>query len=145
MSVMNKDGVAIIPLAPYVSHDDKVQPSQPLILWAYTDLTDPRLRLGRKYLTLRQDPTATECTKFGLLNVHGWVAYARNEHLFVIKHPYNAGKLYPDFNASLESFTNSDMLEIETLAPLTPTEPGDRKSTRLNSSHIQKSRMPSSA
>ena len=24
-------------------------------------------------------------------------------------------------------------------------EPGDRKSTRLNSSHIQKSRMPSSA
>ena len=31
------------------------------------------------------------------------------------------------------------------LALIPPAERGDRKSTRLNSSHIQKSRMPSSA
>ena len=30
-------------------------------------------------------------------------------------------------------------------APYPPSSPADRKSTRLNSSHIQKSRMPSSA
>ena len=42
----------------------------------------------------------------------------------------------------LTSYTQDDGQEIGELA-LTPD--GDRKSTRLNSSHIQKSRMPSSA
>ena len=40
----------------------------------------------------------------------------------------------------LRSFLTSDNQEIRFDARL-----GDRKSTRLNSSHIQKSRMPSSA
>ncbi len=124
VSVMNTGGVCIVPLAPYVSHDDKVQPSQPLILWAYTDLTDPRLVCSKKYIRLRQDPRATAPIKLGLLNVQGWAAYARNGHLFVIQHPTDPTKQYPDFNASLETFTNADMLEIETLAPLTAVAPG---------------------
>ena len=38
-----------------------------------------------------------------------------------------------------------DMTGIEVLARIRENDPQDRKSTRLNSSHIQKSRMPSSA
>ena len=38
----------------------------------------------------------------------------------------------------------ADLQRMDTAAD-TPDEAQDRKSTRLNSSHIQKSRMPSSA
>ena len=41
-------------------------------------------------------------------------------------------------------FGNVDIERIRTLAPFVEKH-ADRKSTRLNSSHIQKSRMPSSA
>lgn len=37
---------------------------------------------------------------------------------------HQAGLVYPDFGASLECFTNAEMLEVETLGPLTTLEPG---------------------
>ena len=46
----------------------------------------------------------------------------------------------------LELFANLRPVSIlPALVPSSPIRPEDRKSTRLNSSHIQKSRMPSSA
>ena len=45
-----------------------------------------------------------------------------------------------------ESYREGDRVKNRTLANLSAWPPErDRKSTRLNSSHIQKSRMPSSA
>ena len=44
--------------------------------------------------------------------------------------------------SSIESATADDLIFVEDERRL---EEADRKSTRLNSSHIQKSRMPSSA
>ena len=50
--------------------------------------------------------------------------------------------------ALLEMFAGDATVSILGVADVNPWAPGielDRKSTRLNSSHIQKSRMPSSA
>ena len=52
------------------------------------------------------------------------MAYARNNHLFVKKFAYVAGATYPDLGSSVETFTNSDMLEVETLGPLVALQPG---------------------
>jgi hypothetical protein len=36
-----------------------------------------------------------------------------------------AGATYPDFGSSVEVFTNAQMLELETLGPLTQLPPGE--------------------
>jgi hypothetical protein len=44
--------------------------------------------------------------------------------LFVKRFPYEKGKPYPDQGCNFETFTNPDMLEVESLGPLVRLEPG---------------------
>ena len=44
--------------------------------------------------------------------------------MFVKRFAYQEGKTYPDFGVNFETFTNQDMLEIETLGPLIELGPG---------------------
>jgi hypothetical protein len=125
LSVMAPGGIAIIPLPPRGAHQDHLQPVNTLTLWAYTDMTDPRWTWGQRYILLRQDTHRTEPQKTGMMNLDGWVAYARGGHLFVKTFTYLTGKTYPDFGCSIEVFTNQAMLEVESLGPLTRLEPGE--------------------
>ena len=125
LSVMAPGGIAIIPLPPRGAHQDHLQPVNTLTLWAYTDMTDPRWTWGQRYILLRQDTHRTEPQKTGMMNLDGWVAYARGGHLFVKTFTYLPGKTYPDFGCSIEVFTNQAMLEVESLGPLTRLEPGE--------------------
>jgi hypothetical protein len=124
LSVMAQNGRAIIPLPRVGRHEDNLLPTSSLALLAYTDMADPRWTWGTKYIILRQDPAATKPVKVGVMNTQGWVAYARNNHLFVKKFAYVAGATYPDLGSSVETFTNSEMLEAETLGPLVALQPG---------------------
>ncbi len=56
----------------------------------------------------------------------GWVAYARNGHLFVKKFDFEADAIYPDMGCSFKSWTNHEFIELETLSPLAWLEPGDQ-------------------
>lgn len=125
LTMMNKRGRAIIPQPPYASHDEALLPVWPLVLWAYTDMSDPRWTWGKRYIVLRQDPDATEPQKVGVGDKENWAAYLRGEHLFLKRFEYQEGKNYPDYGCSVEIFTNADMLEVETLGPMTLLEPGD--------------------
>jgi hypothetical protein len=125
LTVMAKGGFAIIPQPPYLSHEDCVAPSRPIVQWPYTDMSDPRWRWGRHYITLRQDPSAQSPQKIGVANRENWAAYAVNGDLFIKVFAYVAGAAYPDFGSSVEVFTNSQMLELETLGPLTKLEAGE--------------------
>ena len=40
------------------------------------------------------------------------------------------GRTYPDFGSSFETFTNAEMLELETLGPLTTVESGKQVQLR---------------
>jgi hypothetical protein len=122
-TVMAPGGRAIIPMPPRGTHPEVLEPTNPLIIWAYTDLRDSRWTLGFKYLCLRQDPSAAKPQKIGAGVPDGWGAYARNGHLFVKKFQFDSSGRYPDFGSSLEVFTNADMLEVETLGPLATLEP----------------------
>jgi len=123
LSVMAPGGLAILPQPPFIPHPEKLLPARPLVQWHYTDMTDPRWKFGRKFILLRQDPTRPQPQKLGLANSAGWCAYANGERLFVKTFRHIADAPYPDFGCSTEVFTNADMLELETLSPLTKLQP----------------------
>ncbi len=123
VSVMAENGVAIIPLPHRGSHAANLLPNTVITTWAYTDMSDPRWTWGHRFIMLRQDPTATTDQKCGLPGVAGWAAYARANHLFVKQFTHQPDAIYPDFGSSMEFFTNPDILEVESLAPLNLLEP----------------------
>jgi len=123
LTVMNKSGMAIVPQSTR-AHPDLLLPNRILVLWPYTDMTDPRVRWGEKYITLRQDPGAKTKFKLGISANDEWAAYARGGNLFVKRFRYKNGATYPDWGCSVEVFADWDMLELETVGPLVKLEPG---------------------
>lgn len=118
LTVMAKSGRAIYPQEPFRAHTDYLLPARPLTLWHYTDMQDPRWTFGTKYIQLRQDPKAKTPQKVGFKNSLGWAAYALKGDVFVKRFHYTDGGEYVDFGCNTETFTNEDMLEIESLGPL---------------------------
>ncbi len=124
LSVMAPGGKGIIPLPWRGSHPADLPPANRLVLWHYTDMSDSRWTWGNQYILLRQDATASRPQKLGVSVPNGWCAYARAGHLFLKRVAFQSESLYPDLGCSVEMFTNADMLELETLGPLTRLEPG---------------------
>ena len=100
-------------------------PSNPLVMWAYTDLSDSRWKFTKKYLVLRQDPNISDPQKLGLFNRDTWAAYLLNGEIFLKRSTSDITKSYPDFGCSFETFTNNEFLELETLSPMTKVLPGE--------------------
>jgi hypothetical protein len=94
-----------------------------MAIWPFFDFKDPRWAFGSRYITLRQNPRKGP-TKIGLAHTLGWVGYLNGGTLFVKRFAYQEGKTYPDNGSNFETFTNEDMLEIESLGPLTRLAPG---------------------
>lgn len=124
LSVMAPGGTAVIPLPPRGSHQGNLLPTGHLVTWAYTNMADPRWTWGEQYILLRQDPEATTPQKIGWNCVDGWMGYVRNGRFFLKKiAPHNPQSTYPDRNSSAEIYTDADILELESLAPLVQLEP----------------------
>jgi hypothetical protein len=124
LTAMAPGGTAVIPLPPRGPHPEHLLPSSTLALWPYTDLSDPRLGWNRRHVLLRQDPNRPAPLKIGASVPDGWAAYARKDHLFIKTFRHVPGATYPDFGSSCETYTDGEMLELETLGPLTHVEPG---------------------
>jgi hypothetical protein len=100
-------------------------PTNPLVMWAFSDLSDPRWIFTRKYMILRQDKNNTgQPQKLGTFNTSTWGAYLLNDELFIKRSTADRTRPYPDYNSSYETFTNQDFLELETLGPLQKVGPG---------------------
>ncbi|MFN2596202.1 MAG: hypothetical protein ABR563_03330 [Pyrinomonadaceae bacterium] len=124
LTIMNgAGGEAIIPQEPYRSWGHYVLPARPLVLWHYTDLTDARLTLGRKFIRLRTDPANGEQQKIGATCKQGWAGFARAGVLFVKGIAFEEGAVYPDYGSNVECFTAGTFIELESLAPLRRVEP----------------------
>jgi hypothetical protein len=124
LSVMRQKGTAIIPQEPYLAHSESLSPARPVVLWAYTDMTDKRWKWGRKYIQLSQDPGSKSPQKAGMLNKQGWAAYYSEKNLFIKKFKFEDGAEYPDYLSNLEVYTDPDIIEIESLGPLETVKPG---------------------
>jgi len=118
LTMMAPGGVAITGFPPRGKHPEVLLPTNPLVMWAYTDLSDPRWVFTKKYLVLRQDSRASEPQKIGLFHARTWGACLLGDELFLKTTTANPAVAYPDFGCSFEMFTNAEMLELETLGPL---------------------------
>jgi hypothetical protein len=114
----------IVGFPPRGTHAANLEPTHPLVMWAYTDLGDKRWKFTKKYLTLRQDPNTKNPQKLGMFNADTWSAYLLNGEAFIKRAKADPAKAYPDFGCSFETFTNDEFLEIETLSALTRVAPG---------------------
>jgi hypothetical protein len=124
LSMMAPGGVGITKFPPRGTHPEELPPTNPLIMWAFTDLSDPRWTFTKKYLILRQDPGNATPQKLGHFNEKTIGAYLLGSDLFVKRYDADPSKVYADFGASYETFTNGDVLELETLGPLEDVAPG---------------------
>ncbi len=126
LSMMARGGYGIHGFPPRGTHPEMLAPTNPLVMWAFTDLGDPRWRLSKKYMVLRQEPGNAAPQKLGTWNANTWGAYLLNGELFVKRYRATAGPgAYPDFGCCYETFTNADILELETLGPLARLAPGE--------------------
>jgi hypothetical protein len=62
--------------------------------------------------------------KFGVSNRQEWCGYLRNGEMLLKRFPWQPEARYPDEGCNNEIFTNADMLELETLGPLSTLCPG---------------------
>lgn len=124
LTMMALNGIGISGFPPRGKHTDVLTPTNPLVMWAYTNLSDKRWSFTRKYMLLRQDAKNEEPQKLGHFNAKTWGAYLLGDTLFVKRYQADPKKSYPDFGCSFETFTNAQFLELETLGPLTKVAPG---------------------
>jgi len=123
-SVMAQGGVGITGFPPRGTHPEILAPTNPLVMWAYTDLSDPRWIFMKKYLGLRQDPKAVAPQKIGIFNPHTFGAYLLNNELFLKQYHAEPDEAYPEYFCSFQTFTNADFLELETFGPMVKLLPG---------------------
>lgn len=127
LTVMAPGGVEIIPQPPLGSHPEDLLPNRAMILWPYTDLTDPRWVLGREFFLLSQHAEGLP-TKIGLAHQMGWVGYLNADTLFLKNFPYEPDVAYPDGGCNFETFTNHEMIEVESLGALRTVGHGESTS-----------------
>jgi hypothetical protein len=126
LTMMAQGGWGIHGFPPRGTHPENLTPTNPLVMWAFTHLNDPRWTLTQKYLVLRQDRNNSVPQKLGTYNRHTWGAYLLNFELFVKRYEAAAEPAsYPDYGCTFETFTNADILELETLGPITTLAPGE--------------------
>ncbi|MEM2341709.1 MAG: hypothetical protein QXX94_03560 [Candidatus Bathyarchaeia archaeon] len=123
LSVMRKNGFAIIPIKPMKVDAEGFLPDRHISIWPYTNMEDKRLILTGEYIFVKQDPKAEGPLKIGVNANPYWVAYWVDGMLFLKQFQYDSGAEYPDFGCSVEVYTNPEMLELETLGPLKTIEP----------------------
>ena len=125
ITIMESDGTAIIPQEPYAKHSENVLPVRPMVMWAFTNLSDERFKIGKRYVRLACDSSLKEPQKFGVTDTLGWAAYAKGSRLFVKRFGYDKSFNYPDYGCNVEVYTAGRMLELETLGQLEMLKPGE--------------------
>ncbi len=124
LTILKPGGLEIIPQPPLGTHGKEFLPNRVIVPWTYTDLSDDRWKLGRKYFTLRPKP-GRPATKLGLSHRERWVGYLAAPSFYLKTFDYEDGARYPDLGCNFETFSKEDFIEIETLSPLRQLAPGE--------------------
>lgn len=124
LTMMRRGGYGVVPLLPKGSHAaGDLLPSYSLVPWSYTDLSLKCWDLHPNFIGI-DTRKAKAPQKLGLTNYPGWSAYWFEGVTFVKYAKVLPAAAYPDFGCAFETFCNDTMIEFETLAPLSPMEPG---------------------
>jgi hypothetical protein len=125
LTVMAPGGTEIIPMPHRKPHPGSVKnakspadfaPDRTFIFWPFVDFQDPRWHFGTNFITLRHD-ASKGATKMGAAHREGWIGYLNAGTLFVKRFQRVENATYPDNGCNFETYTDQDMLEIESLGP----------------------------
>ncbi len=111
-------GLAILPQSQI---KEQLLPNRALVLWSYTDLSNPNVEWGNNFIRVCAQMTSP--FKIGFPNPRGWLAYWLNGTLFVKHAEYKAQAQYYDSGSSSECYCNDQFLELETLGPISAIAP----------------------
>ncbi|MFQ3548147.1 MAG: hypothetical protein SNJ70_00160 [Armatimonadota bacterium] len=125
LTIMKGGGTTICPQEPFIPHTGELLPARPLTMWHYTDFTDSRWTLGKKYILLKSDDTLDFAQKVGAANKQGWAGYLLDKQLFIKRFAYVDGEEYPDYGCNFETYTCGSFMEVETVGYLSTLKPGD--------------------
>lgn len=130
LSVCAADGTMVIPMN---TNDTGLLHNRSISVWPYTDMSDPRIYWGKKYVTVKQDREATSPIKLGFDLGSGTAYYKLGTDVFKKRFDtFHPEADYPDGGCSFETYTNEVMLEFETLSPLETVAPGGEISLNEN-------------
>lgn len=121
ISAMCKNGMVVIPMCP---KETGLLHNRVFSLWPYADMTDNRVYFGKRFISLRQNPSATRAFKVGLNNTEGLGLYYANGALFAKRAEFVEGGVYPDNGCNFETYTNPHFLELESLGVCEPVPAG---------------------
>jgi hypothetical protein len=117
-------GTAVLPVAPM--EPDALLPTRSIVLWPYTRLEDPRLRLENERVTLDASVDGGGARlKVGVPNAVGRLTYSRGPWRFTKHVTPDASLARVDLGATMQAFADGRCVELETLGPLRSLEPGD--------------------
>ena len=116
-------GIVILPQPAGGPDVDRLRPDRHLALWPYTRWDDPRLHIHEASILIEASPRSDAC-KIGYWNRRGWIGYLRDGILFRKRFQPLAAVRYPDGGCNVEVYCSPRYVEIETLSPLGPLEPG---------------------
>lgn len=122
LTVLAPGGIEIIPQP---MRDTGLVSNRKLILWPYTDMSDDRLYWGKEFITLKQDQNAEVPIKIGINLEDGYACYVNRGQVFIKKIDHHIFRSYPDYGCSLETYTNSKFIELESLGEYKEVEPND--------------------
>ncbi len=131
LTIMPRGGTGLIPLPEKVHHPEGAAnptaedfgPQFSMSLWSYFSFDDRRWSFGDQMIRVRQQENVA-ATKIGLRLSEGWAGYVHDGFLFVKTVPHTKSAVYPDKGCNFECYTDSNILELETLSPLGALAPG---------------------
>ena len=125
LTMLRAGGYGVLPLPPKGSHTDgDLLPAYSIVPWTYTDLSLPVWEVNRDFIGINV-PKAKIPQKLGVTGYPGWSAYWFEGVTFVKHAAVVAGATYSDLGCVFETFTNGQMIELETLSPLTKLAPSE--------------------
>lgn len=126
LTMLAPGGTAVFPETSRHADPDGLLPNRHLVLWPYARFSDPRLKFYEHTMMVNVDPNNEKPFKFGYANTTGWQAYYRRDlqTWFVKNQVHDRHATYPDMGCSAECYCCADFVELETLGPIAPIEPG---------------------
>ena len=117
-------GIAISPFAEPIVDPNSRLPNRNLVLWPYTQLSDPRLLIEDDYLFIDGKPQPNEC-KIGCRNSAGWLGYAKDKVFFRKRFTPQLDAPHPDWGCNTEVYIRDRFIELESLGPLVQLQSGE--------------------
>jgi len=140
ITMLDKGGKEIIPMP---KRSTGFLANRNISLWDYSEMNDERVYWGKDFITLTQNPNKDNIFKLGLNNEDGWAAYFNKGQVFIKYFDPVIGGYYPDNGCTFETYTNSNMLECETLSEIIILEPGEESSFTEEWELYEEDRIPS--